>query len=392
MLKESIWGYGMLSLGIVAIAVIWFFANTTRTDQHNYYLLKETTEAAMIDAIDLAMYRYDGTIRIEEEKFVENFIRRFAQSADLSNVYEIEIYDINEEPPKVSLKVVSRKSTNAGGETVTYNLTNNIDAILETKYSSICKEVKTASESANSSNFVDISEPYAIGKEYRCEVGPGIFYNFYVLGYDDTTGVIKENARVINLIMAQNLNLDMKIEDEVTSTYKGNNFAGTKRYEALQELTQNWTYIDAVGLPVMAQLMYANGETNSSRLKSYANQSFNMDVWEKIAISDGYTSWVSDEKDSATDLKYSLSNAKWLYNDLIDATDYSVSATTRRTAYWLNDQVGDFLHQYPKSSSYWYGPKGMCVYGDGYVWAGSDKFAGYDCGIRPVISIYKKDF
>lgn len=133
-LKESIWGYAVITLGILAIGVIWFFANTTRTDQHNYNLLKETTEAAMYDALDLAYYRETGGIRIVEEKFVENFVRRFAENADLSNEYLIEIYDINEEPPKVSLKVSSAKETNTTGEIVKFNITNNIDAILETKY------------------------------------------------------------------------------------------------------------------------------------------------------------------------------------------------------------------------------------------------------------------
>jgi hypothetical protein len=63
-LRESIWGYAIITLGILAIGIIWFFANTTKTDQHNFNLLKETTEAAMIDAVDLAAYRKDGTIRI----------------------------------------------------------------------------------------------------------------------------------------------------------------------------------------------------------------------------------------------------------------------------------------------------------------------------------------
>lgn len=133
-MRESFWGYGVIILGILTIGIIWFFANTTRTDQHNNNLLKETTEAAMFDALDLAAYRKDGTIRIEEEKFVENFIRRFADNAELSNTYLIEIFDVNEVPPKVSLRVSSKSSTNATGEIVEYNLVNNIDAILETKY------------------------------------------------------------------------------------------------------------------------------------------------------------------------------------------------------------------------------------------------------------------
>lgn len=133
-MKESIWGYAILVLGILAIGIIWFFGNVTRTDQHNYNLLKETTEAAMLDAVDLSAYRVDGTVRIIEEKFVENFIRRFAQNAEISNVYVIEIYDINETPPKVSLKVSSTKDTGTTGEIIEFDIVNNIDAILETKY------------------------------------------------------------------------------------------------------------------------------------------------------------------------------------------------------------------------------------------------------------------
>lgn len=129
------WGYAIIVLGILAVGIIWFFANTTRTDQHNYNLLKETTEAAMLDALDLAAYRSDGTIRIEEEKFVENFIRRFAENADLSNeYYEIDIYDVNEEPPKVSLRVSSKRKTTSTGEIIEFDIVNHLDAILETKY------------------------------------------------------------------------------------------------------------------------------------------------------------------------------------------------------------------------------------------------------------------
>ena len=133
-MRESVWGYLIIVLGILAIGIIWFFANTTKTDQHNYNLLKETVEAAMFDAVDLAEYRKNGEVVIDEEKFVENFIRRFAENADLSNTYVIEIYDINTKPPKVSLKVSSAKETTATGEVMTFDVVNNIDAILETKY------------------------------------------------------------------------------------------------------------------------------------------------------------------------------------------------------------------------------------------------------------------
>ena len=133
-MRESIWGYAIITLGVLAVGIIWFFANITRTDQHNYNLLKETVEASMFDALDLSAYRKDGTIKIEEEKFVESFLLRFSNNAEKSNTYEVEIYDVNETPPKVSLRVRSKKNTNATGENVTCDIDNHIDAILETKY------------------------------------------------------------------------------------------------------------------------------------------------------------------------------------------------------------------------------------------------------------------
>ena len=139
-MKESIWGYAIIVLGIIAIVVIWFMANVTRTDQHNYNLLRETTEAAMFDALEIGTYRTSDTdeIKMNEQKFVENFIRRFAQNADLNNEYLIEIFDVNETPPKVSLRVSSKKQTSISGagdsEIITFDIVNNIDAILETTY------------------------------------------------------------------------------------------------------------------------------------------------------------------------------------------------------------------------------------------------------------------
>lgn len=133
-MKESFWGYLIVFLGVVAIFFIYFFQSFTNTDEHNYNLLRETTEAAMLDAFDLASYREDGTIRIDREKFVENFVRRFAENANLSRTYVIEIYDVNEEPPKVSLKVSSAESTNITGQIMTFDISNRLDAILEVPY------------------------------------------------------------------------------------------------------------------------------------------------------------------------------------------------------------------------------------------------------------------
>ena len=68
------------------------------------------------------------------QKLVENFVRRFAQSATLQNTYQIDIYDVSETPPKVSLKVSTKKSTTATNEVITFDLINKLDAIMETPY------------------------------------------------------------------------------------------------------------------------------------------------------------------------------------------------------------------------------------------------------------------
>lgn len=133
-MKESFWGAMIIAFAVISIAFIYFFQNVTNTDQQNYTLLKETTESAMFDAIDQAEYQKNGNIRINAEKFIENFVRRYAENANLSNTYVIEIYHISEYPPKVSLLVKSTESTNATGEIVEFDVSNRISAILETPY------------------------------------------------------------------------------------------------------------------------------------------------------------------------------------------------------------------------------------------------------------------
>ena len=134
-MKESFWGYLVILMGVISIAFIFFFQRVTNTDEHNYHLLKEVTEAAMFDSVKIGEYRATGAIRIDREKFVENFIRRFAQSASLARTYEIKIYDVNETPPKVSIEVKSTEAGNVtGDEQINFDIVNRLDAILETPY------------------------------------------------------------------------------------------------------------------------------------------------------------------------------------------------------------------------------------------------------------------
>ncbi len=133
-MKESFWGIFVVFLGIASIFFIVLFQNLTNTDEHNSQLLKEVTEASMWDAFDYASYRTTGEIRIDREKFVENFIRRYAESASRSREYTIKFYDINEKPPKVSLSVQSGVVGVGGNTEMTFDLQNRIDAILEVPY------------------------------------------------------------------------------------------------------------------------------------------------------------------------------------------------------------------------------------------------------------------
>lgn len=134
-MHESFWGTFIIGAGVLIIGLIFFMQRLTNTSEQNYVLIKETTQAAMEDAFDYASYMADGkTIRINREAFVESFVRRFSQNASLSNTYVIEIYDVNEYPPKVSLKVKTKEGAVVANQEIEFDITNQIDAILETTY------------------------------------------------------------------------------------------------------------------------------------------------------------------------------------------------------------------------------------------------------------------
>ena len=131
-MKESYWGYWLVILGIFVIVVLMLIQNVTSTNTQDYYLVKEITEAAMVDAVDYGYYRQYGEVRISKEKFIESFLRRFAESASLSTTYKIQFYDIYEVPPKLSVKVSSSsKSFNVFGDTDSFDIVNRIDSVLE---------------------------------------------------------------------------------------------------------------------------------------------------------------------------------------------------------------------------------------------------------------------
>lgn len=131
-MKESLWGYWLIVLGIFILSVMLLLQNYTTTNEQDVYLIKEITDAAMGDSLDLAHYRKYGEIRIIKEKFVENFIRRFSETININKNYKISFYDIYEAPPKVSVKVATTTgSVTVSDTTDTYAVVNKLDAILE---------------------------------------------------------------------------------------------------------------------------------------------------------------------------------------------------------------------------------------------------------------------
>ncbi len=125
---------GIILLSLIAIVLISIFTNFSTGSELDYYLVKETADAAMEDAIDPVYLKDCGLYRIDKEKFVENFIYRFANNVDNTRNYSIQFYDINEVPPKVSIRVdsLTAMSVKLGEEDAqAADITTSYDAILE---------------------------------------------------------------------------------------------------------------------------------------------------------------------------------------------------------------------------------------------------------------------
>lgn len=136
---------GMLAVGIILLALIALnllnvLNNYSTGSELDYYLLKETTDAAMVDALDPFYKSNCGLYRIDKEKFVESFLYRFATNVDASRGYRIGFYDINEVPPRVSVKIDSltalsfNTSSGTANERQAANISTSYDAVLETNY------------------------------------------------------------------------------------------------------------------------------------------------------------------------------------------------------------------------------------------------------------------
>ena len=157
-MKMSFQALTLILLGMVGIVVISVFESVTINNESSYYVLKEAMKASMIESIDKAYYathRYCsgdtkvcpvnssgspkcvGAIKISEQKFVENFTRRFAASINGDvNDYTLEFYDIIESPPKATVMIKSNTTTYTNKDNKTMvqtsaDIENTLNGILE---------------------------------------------------------------------------------------------------------------------------------------------------------------------------------------------------------------------------------------------------------------------
>lgn len=193
-MKESMWGYWIVVLGISVISVMVLLQNFTTTSEQDYYLVKSCLEASMYDAVDYGYYRDTSILKMNAEKFYENFIRRFAQTVNINKGYKINFYDVYEIPPAASVSVTtSTDETNYGqdaGATQESAVTNRLTGILFTNEN--YKPKKTVSGAPLTDNL-----PAAKGELYTGDrqSANGIWIASYKKGeivdcvLNDTTGV-----------------------------------------------------------------------------------------------------------------------------------------------------------------------------------------------------------
>lgn len=179
-MKEAMWGVGIIVVGLFGLILISLFGRITTTNQQDYSFMKNTTQAAMLDAVDYAAYskgfcvcsktkelkegvtikfndenEYDinsinegGTCtltgykscslllneyKIDKDVFAESIIRRLATVLKENAEYKVEIKDIIEYPPKASIVILSKNKYDefTTGDDDEYTIVNEYDAILE---------------------------------------------------------------------------------------------------------------------------------------------------------------------------------------------------------------------------------------------------------------------
>lgn len=147
-MKYGFFSMGIILFGIITFAVLFMFESITINNDSEYYVLKESLHAAMLDSIDLKYWKEvdnnyyckdknDETVlvsglKMSEQKFVEVFTRRFSSMLrNHASDYDIEFYDIMESPPKATVKIISH-TRNYRVVSDDLRVVNGLTGILET--------------------------------------------------------------------------------------------------------------------------------------------------------------------------------------------------------------------------------------------------------------------
>lgn len=123
-MKESLWGYWIVVLGISIVGVMVVLHNYTTTSEQDYYLIKEVLEASMNESVDFSFYRDTGRLKMNAEKFTENFVRRFSETVNINKTYDLNFYQIYEEPPAASVEVITKTNDSSFGNSKDANIEN----------------------------------------------------------------------------------------------------------------------------------------------------------------------------------------------------------------------------------------------------------------------------
>ncbi len=224
-MKETYWGYWLVLLGVFIIGVMLLVNNITTTNTQDYYNVKEVTQAAMIDSVDFAYYGLYGNLKMSEQKFVENFVRRFSENLNLANTYKIDFYDIYEVPPKVSVKV----STSSNAFNIANTNNNSYDVV--TTLSAIL-ELGVPIDGNNNSDKSGGKCGYRITDSLY-----NLFNGQTVNGYKYDDLIKKESFKNVN-VSKYNKYRNMTDKDDFMNKFGQEVLSGNKKYEELDALVK----------------------------------------------------------------------------------------------------------------------------------------------------------
>ena len=99
-LKAAMWGVGLFVLGLLGLVLVNLFGNITVTNQLNYTTMKNSVEAAMYDALDIAHYRSGFCLCTNRSKTNDKWVFNDDSEYELSDI----VYDDNRNETCVSDK------------------------------------------------------------------------------------------------------------------------------------------------------------------------------------------------------------------------------------------------------------------------------------------------